>query len=324
MNNQTIMNKENATSKFCNVYKVFHKQPKLVVDFVTVTTVVLSLFALIANSLLVTALIWKKLTKSSTIIILCLSVVDLAVGASVAVATPFAAATKYDSNLDEKCIVTGLLTFLTGFLTTLSPAVTIVLAIQRYNHMQAHPEQRSCLRKLFVKPYIFVLVFVVALFSLLYPLLHFIVAYYRIRIHVFQLIMACIFAVVMLFVSTVYIKGYLRVRQFVDHSPIYQSNDGIVARPMYVRRLFQTVLLLQIILVATHLPPTIGKMTISIFYLTDVSPSTVLMVYDSFTMPFFLIGPCLHPLVVLRYNTDVKSWLRSCLLCQKPHPQQRN
>ena len=319
-----MKNKEDVAPKFCNVYNVFQNQSKLVVDFVTVITVVLSLFALITNGLLVTALIRKKQTKSPTIIILCLSVTDLAVGASVAVATPYAVATKYDSNLDEKCIVSGLLTFLTGFLTTLSPAVTIVLAMQRYSHMQAHPEQRSCLRKLFARPYVFLLVLVVTLFSLQYPLLHFIGAYCRIQMHEFQLIMACIFAVVMLFVSTLYIRGYLRVRQFVDHSPIYQSNDGIVARPMYVRRLFKTVLLLQIILVATHLPPTTGKMTISIFYLNDVNPNAVLMVYDSFTFPFFLIGPCLHPLVVLRYNTDVKSWFRSCVLCQKPPVQQQN
>ena len=308
MQNQTLT----GTAGLCNVFRVFHNETDSVVQSVTVISTTFSVFIFISNVLLFLALLRTKQTKSPTILFVYVSIVDSLVGALMAVTMPYAARTIYDDGFDRSCVVTAVLTFLTAFVTTLSHSITILLAVDRYNHMNPNRAASTCLAKIFTKPYKFFVATAVILFCMQYPITYFIGAYYQIPLDTYQLSVAVIYMGVTLFVSMLYLQGYLRVIRFVDESPIYQNNDGIVARPQYVRRLFKTVLLLMSVAIITHVPSTIGNMLISIHRLLDIKGNIVSRVFYHLTIPSVLIGPCINPIIVFRYNNDAMSWLKSC------------
>ena len=321
MKNQTV---DNEGTRMCNIYNVFRNEKYWIAQSATIISITLCVFAFIANCVLAIALVRTKQIKPPTLLIFCLSVVDMMVGLFMAVAIPFALSTKYNEGFDPTCLATATLTFVTGFLTQLSSALTVLLAVQRYNHMRPNPVQTSFLTKLFILPYVVPLVLVVILFSLSFPMIHFMGAHYKAQLHIYQLAFAIFYFGIILMVSCVYTKGYLRVTRFVDQSPIYQNNDGIVARPLYVRRLFKTVLALLIILLFNHLPTTIGNILVSMGTIFNIRNNTGARIVLSFAMPSILVGPCLHPIVVLRYNTEAMAWVRRCCTFRAMDIQEQN
>lgn len=302
--------------QLCNIYGIFRNESETVVHSVTAVSTVLSSLAFITNGLLLAALVQTKQTKSPTMLIVYLAIVDMLHMASMAVTMPYSIATKYDENFDKDCIVTTISTFVTGFLSILSPMMTTIVVIDRYNHMDPNREE-TCLLKMLQRPYSIAVAVGLIFFCIQYPAVFFIGAYFNVPMDVYRLIIAVIFAVLIVLVSFLYIRGYLKVRRFVDESSIYQNNAGVVCRPDYVRRLFKTVLLLLSVLMATFLPATLGNLLISVCNILGIKNHFASSIVYHFTLPSVLIGPFLNPLILFRYNQEAWLWLRSFLRCKQ-------
>ena len=292
----------------------FHKHiaREVIAIFVAIFAI-LSVLATVSNALLLVSLVRTKQVKSPTILIVFLCISDLLLG--------ILGIPSYISKLIHiisysDCSVYWISEFNFSFLTLLSPYLTVALAIDRYSHMQPNAGQRTRLQKMFKRPYLYVTMSVIILLCLLSPTVYLTARYHNVDIGYFGFFAALLCAGIFLCVTVLYVRGYLRIRRFVDDSPLYQDNDGIVARPQYVRSLFKTVLVLTSVMFITYLPVTVGNtmlFTNLVMNLKDGLSSREIFI--QIAIMIYFLNPFLNSLIVLNYNVEAKTWLKSFFSC---------
>lgn len=280
------------------------------VPMFTILTVA-SVLAVAFNSMLLIALIKTKQVKS-LFLISCLCVADLLNGA---VTFPVFACKYFVSSLKESCLFQLVSSFIFGSIAAFSVFITILLALDRYSHMNPNPVGQERLHRIFKRPWNYILVILTGLACLTSNILQVLAMSRGISFQIFNAFSATLSALILLSVTVLYTKGYLRVKQFVDESPIYQQNNGAVARPLYVQRLFKTVMMLVIVTVISYLPLTLGIIMISVYDMMNIA-SDLNTRDDVFIamLSCFALAPLIDPLIIFRYNNEAMAWLKS--FCQ--------
>lgn len=291
----------------CNISGQLKNISKEVSGPLVIIFTICSVAVTICNATLLTALIRTKQVKSPTLLIVCLCVMDLLNGA---VSFPLFTFTHLTTMLQENCLFQQISVFTFGTITSLSMLITVLITVERYCHMDPNIASNSRLKKLCSRPYVYGLLAAVFFIVLFHQSLTIVINQEK-AFSAFKLSAGIVSVALLASVSFLYFRGYARVRRFVNESPVYQNSDGIVARPLYVRRLFKTVLLLNSVVFISYLPLTTFIVIDSICDTTKLK--SCLGINDDIrviSMAFFLLGPLLNPIVVLMYNNEARNYLK--------------
>ena len=284
---------------------------------------VLAPLTVTVNCLLLASMIGSKqaLSNTSHKLVTCTSIISLLSGAS---CMPLMAMTFLPYVMNGWLPVA--LQLIGSFLFFLSSFVMVLMAVDRYIHMKASfAGRRSIFEKLLTGRLILVPLSLCVMCSAL-------VSVASIKFHTFGNIGKMVALVVMAVchlifipcIAVLYIRGYIRVKEFVQHNPVYNepfrqgnlesssgsSHAGTQARvrPAYVRNLQKTVLILIITLMITHTPVALAGVIFPIIYATGKQPMKLSEVIDVLSL-FYYHHFIIHGLVVFKMNHRARDWL---------------
>ena len=284
---------------------------------------VLAPITVIVNCLLLASMIGSKqaLSNTSHILVSCSSIISIFSGAT---CMPLMAMMFLPCGMEGWFPVTLQLTG--SFLFFLSSFFMVLMAVDRYIHMKASfAARRSILKKLLSGKLILVPLSLCVVCSAL-------VSVASIKFHTFGNIGTMVTLVIMgvfhlIFIpciAVLYIRGYFRIKEFVQHNPVYNepfrhgnlenssssSHAGAKAqiRPAYVRNLQKTVLILIIALMITHTPVALAGVTFPIIYATGKQPMALTEITNVLSL-FYYHHFIINGLVVFKMNHRAREWL---------------
>ncbi len=272
----------------------------------------------IINGLLVVSFIATKQVNlnSSNFLIFWMSIVDFINGS---IGFSLLAAAQLEPGFDKATPST-----IVYFLGQWSGIITLLIAIDRYLHINPNINERSYrAEKVFKKPWLYCLIFAAAVFSIVVSTsslyLKTLGIIYRAAA---QITIALIVFMVMLSVTCLYIKALVRIRKFTNQNPIHSgySNNPVNQRPpKYVEELFKTVLLLVIAAVLAYTPFCVIGIVISGYQLAKIRaiPSSLVEAYNIAIVLFFTTYMT-NGMIVLYRNKAARNWLQGklSLLCK--------
>ncbi len=266
------------------------------------------------NALLIISFIATKqpMKKTSNFLILCLSMSDCLIGA---VAVPALGIENLWKGIRSTCTLITINMTLQSCLGGISLGMTILLAIDRYLHM--NPDfhtSPSKFARIFRAPYIYIVAFTTCLLALSIS----IAAYLASRLGpnaISQTYAALTFFLVLLEISfaAVYIRGYLRIRRYVAENPIYANRQAPNADegPGYMNELFKTVLLLLIAMLATWSPFLALHLAQAIWYFKKNAylTSNAFIVFRKTALWLFYSSSAINALIIFYRNKKSREWL---------------
>ena len=273
---------------------------------------------ILINSLLIKAFIATKQVwlNTTNFLIVCLSISDII---SALIPMVLTAVWFYDPHAEYGCIFENLTLSLAAYLYTCSSTLTILIAVDRYIHMNPDIEKRSKLLKLFDRPNIYVVVVVLLLLTMPGSFLFFVfsnseqsvIGYLHIGMAAFDVLVLSI-------VSILYIRAYARIRNFTDDNPVYSSNRS-TARPQYVRNLFKSVLQLIVSQLAMTAPATIAHFAMAaVFHLKVSKKRNILYIYKYVCFAVAYSYGIINCCIIFYHNEKAKRWVFQRLSCHKP------
>ena len=243
--------------------------------------------------------------NTSTLLIFLTSIFDITSGL---IFMPVAASILLDIAAEDLCLKLKIF-LIGGGWGNFSALLTVLIAIDRYHHMD--PEfhiRQSKLRKILTMPYLFYLLLIAFIFSMLFSVIGVLIGYeHRIANAVIGLISTSFMTICILVVAVLYTRGYLRIRKFTDNNAVYCASEQT---PDYVRSLYKTVLIL-VLLVCVHYGPfcVLGQvMTISYISSMTFQSKMVAYVYE-FAILLLYAGTFTNCSVVLYFNRKAKDWI---------------
>ena len=278
--------------------------------FCATALLVFSPLTLFLNLTLITSFIaTKQATKNSAnILIIGISVSDLISGA---VSMPLTANALLDVDANDICIKSKVLFIFSGNLH-FSVVLTVLLAMDRYLHMNPDIQnrQQSSLRKIFMKPNIYLLIVLAIICSI--PL--FVIAALYINVTLSLAISITFTSCLSLYTFTLaclYTRGYLRIRKSTENNPVYSQSAGSTnAPPEYVRRLYKTVLILVLMAFFRFVPLSVIYVTGLILSSGNFTLNKTIFSYIFEIADMLLTSGCFtNCLVVLYYNGQAKNWI---------------
>ena len=268
------------------------------------------IIVIINLALIISFIATKQATKNtSNFLIMCLSFSDLVQGT---VILPMFAYILFNGDSNDICTTTKVLLILGGAFGNFSAILTVLVAIDRYLHMNPKIQVKSSLITTVFKVsnigYLVMTVFIVVVsFAILSTML----------LASRSLIMAFIgiFSVagISIYISTttcLYISGYRRIRSFTDQNPVYQETGASGEQPKYVKNLHKTVLILVLEVFATYLPYSIAQGIVLALQVGKVPYNTTAFAYC-----IEISGMLMHSnhfvngLVVLYFNDKARAWI---------------
>ncbi len=286
--------------------------------FLRVLYITSSVSIVAVNSLLAASFLGTKqsMKNASNILIVLLSIVDCLYGITVlplmGILNPWPYFTSNESlNFARQALMQSF--------GGISMSLTILIGIDRYLHMNPDLNRPpSRLQKLFKKPWLYMLILCIVIFSVAVAVGE---AYSQPKtnsITTLRVLMLSIYFICLLIMMStllvMYIRGYSRIRQFVAENPVY-SNRGSTEEPEYVRELFKTVFLILIAMLVSYLPISILQITEAVFIYTNHHiPFLFSYNFFCFTMISLLFmnaNSFTNALIILYRNKKSKKWLRS-------------
>ncbi len=262
------------------------------------------------NVLLIASLIATKqsLNKASNLLIVSLSISDSLMGA---VLIPFQSIENIWQNI---CPMAMVITMLQTFFLVFSLSMTILLAADRYLHMDPNfRTSPSRIAKLFTIPWIYAMISIAFLLSALTAAgTHFVA---RLGLESMIYVNICFVVVLLAILSAIvalYARGYLRIRRFVADNPVYANRDEPESseNPDYLNKLFKTVLLLLIAMLVSFVPILLTNTILMFTTLTGVEPS------PGVQLIILIVNPILNhtntvtnACIIFYRNEKSKEWL---------------
>ena len=272
---------------------------------------ILSFSSAILNSSLIAAFFATKQAaiNSSNILIVSISIADFL--ASI-IGMPFYLHSLY------KPLLKGLAITITVAFYPVSETFTMLLAMDRYMHMNPNMNKESKLRKIFTKPYLYVVLFL----GFTQPSCGAVIIYHwpwpR---SLFSIGLQClvgnsfnIFAIT--FIAGMYVKGYARVRRFADDNPVYRNENGTANRPEYVSKLFKSVLILTVAMFFAYLPVTVLNIALGIIMIQGEPPPVQLTMWMDIAYVCIFANCSLNCMVVFHHNDVARQWIKGKILAK--------
>ena len=299
---------DSMRASWCNfsilLLKLFpHKEP-----YAAVLLLLSPITVLLNLGLIVSFIATRQVTKNaSNILIFSSSFCDLI---TAAVSMPLASSILLNMKGTDFCIKSMVLFVLSG-IPHLSVALTVLLAMDRYLHMntdiQGNPSKLKRMLKKQNICYLILVGFIVLISTFTIAALHInrmltmtITAFFTILLTIYEVVVACL-----------YIRGYLRIRRFVDNNPVYNEPGGSTrTTPDYVRKLYKTVLILIILAFVQYVPlSVIHTFAIAFDYEQGANKHQFLvMAFEAAHLASNAVLP-LNCLVILHFNNEAKTWI---------------
>ncbi len=289
-------------------YKVFG------VIFTIYAPIILLLNILLVISLLATK---QSLKNTSNLLIICLSISDGLIGALL---MPIFSIEHIWNGDSRFCSLQSVSMILQLFLGGNSMAMTTLLAIDRYLHMNPDFHRSpSRFAKLFERPRVFLTIIAtssfIAVISLAY---HFTMEFKRSLTPHFTTYFTVFMVIIISSFITIYTRGYLRIRRHVAENQIYANRseqNSTDERPAYLKELFKTVLLLLIGTLITWTPILVTTllMTISLAENHSYLKSNAFMIAIKICYLCFYSNAAINAFIIFYRNKKSKEWLFSLL-----------
>ena len=303
----TLENNDTIDSNYCTVWI----QMLTLLDHKVLYATILLTFspvAILLNLILIVSFISTKQVTQNTsnlvIFVLCFS--DLIVGA---VSMPLKSNILLNVTSNNSCMKVNILIFFNAF-QSFSVMLTVLLAIDRYLHMNPCIQSRSSkLRKFMEKPRIYYLV--VSLFIICMLLFGF-NGFYSSKMMMFAAIITSLslLSIHLIIVTCLYAKGYLRIRNFTDSNPVYCENTGSSgSTPDYVLRLYKTVLILILLEFFQYVSYCLIWITATVLLLLEKVHVSMFVTVGEFSALFMYAGCFTNCLAVLHFNKQARHWI---------------
>ena len=295
-----------------NLQDHYHHLSQKHYTVITVNAVILGILsfssAILNSSLIAAFLVTKQAAiNSSNILIVSISIADFL--ASI-ISMPF-----YLHSLYKPLLKSLALTITVAFYPV-SEAFTMLLAMDRYMHMNPNMNKESKLRKIFTKPYLYIVLFLgftqpsciaVTLYYWPWPRSFFSIGLQSLCGNLFN-----IFAITG--IAGMYVKGYARVRRFADDNPVYRNENGTANRPEYVRKLFKSVLILTVAMFFAYLPVTVANIALGTIMIQGETFPVQLTIWMDFAYVFVFTNCSVNCMVVFHHNDVARQWIKNTLL----------
>ncbi len=272
------------------------------------------------NAVLIASFIATKqsIRHTSNLLIVCLSSSDCLLGFLM----PLMPIESVASGSEWFCTLNRVSTTLQSFVCGTSLGMTMLLATDRYFHMNPNFQRNPPkIAKLFKWPRIFILIIACVVFSSIVSLSLLLAFEFNpmIAFYIIGFYAALVLIMMMIFV-TIYVRSYLRIRHFAANNPVYQNRDANES-PEYVKALFKTVLLLVTATVASWLPFISLNIaaTVSGFVKYNQINDTAYIIFARAAYTVFLSNAFINALIILSRNKKSRKWLkkRFCSCCKR-------
>ena len=298
----------NIASKHLKEYHYYYysKEYSAVPKTIVALASLLAVSAVILNSSLIAAFFaTKQATKNtSNIIIISISISDLLSGI---VGMPLFAYFSIVSRFNVTAAVTAVAFYLT------SEVFTVLLAVDRYIHMNPNFNRESKIQRILSKPYIYFVLIVCVAYSSCGALLTFYWPSPEYASH-FALGGNISNVLAMSLVAGLYFRGYNRIRHFAEDNPVYRNDDGTTNQPRYVRKLFKTVLLLTVAMICTYSPVTIGNIAYFVYFAQKKPVPETISIFVNFAFVLAFANSSINSLIVFYHNDIAREWVKENLL----------
>ena len=277
-----------------------------------------------SNGALIASLIGTKQVKntvSNTLFI----VLGILEGINAATTMPLLANFLFKQGRTENCALDRATQFGLGFFFSMPPYITVMIAVDRYIHM--NPDigaSESRLAKAFKRPRVYVILAIGLVTAAAYACTCVLLPELGILAKAFLNLTAMAFAMAgMTFVATLYIRAYLRIRRFASDNLVHHHSS--TTEPQYVRSLYKTVFLLVVVVCVTYTPLCFQICIVATFVIQGVShASSGLGIFYLSGLLMVYTNGVVNCIIVLSINRKAKSWLSSTLSCNKSKSQAPN
>ncbi len=268
----------------------------------------------IANILLVVSFIATKQTlkQASNFLIVCISVSDALFGA---ILMPLVGFINAWYQTPKNCLLYHIAYTSQIFFCGVSIQMTTLLALDRYLHMNPDFQASSSrFSKLFKRPYIYGTVTLVYLLTgLIILCIHFTPRSSMTSAYINMFFVFFIFFYTT-FVVVIYIRGYMRIRRYVDENPVYarREDSGPSERPEYLKQLFKTVLILLITMFVAWMPIFALPILNIIHSFTNYIDYDAIFFLSETAYLFFDLNAAINALIIFYRNKKSREWLGKC------------
>ena len=299
-------------------------------SFLEIAYMFLAPLTLIVNLLLITAMTCTKqaLSNASNTLIMCMSFVDAVAGA---VCLPLMSIMFSDYHFASPLLVATMVA--SSFLSWMSTLIMILMAIDRYLHMETSLSKlNSTLRKLFKGKRILLPLAICVVCSVASSIVSIKIYSFSNTGIIITLLLASVLNLVFIpGIAAIYIRGYRRVRKFVRHNPVYSRPNCIDQKkfemdnrgsktaenqPAYIRSLQKTVFMLVVTLVVTYTPFVVAVFSLPIVYMTGKQTKAMVTFFDFATLVYSM-NFTINSLVVFKMNKRARFWLYKKLRLNK-------
>ena len=262
----------------------------------------------ISNVLLIVAMVATKQATQNTsnLLIMCLSVSDLISGV---ISLPLLAYILLSTDNKIGCTLPNALAIMGGCFGNFSPIVTVLMAVDRYLHMNPNIQHKpSALKTIFKLPNTIYLVAIVLISTLSFSSIVVLIATNDQIMAALHLSSVCGTTIYFLSITCLYVKGYKRISSFADNNIVYSDT---VDQPQYVKSLYKTVFVFVILICVTYLPYSLTNGVTAMLIILKVSyaENTALIYFAGITQLIVYSSGFTNCLVVFHYNKKVKRWI---------------
>ena len=295
----------------CSAAELWLKLYQNKVPFATILLVFSPIAIFLNLTLIVSFIATRQVTKNtSNVLIFLLSFCDLI---TAAVSMPLTSSILLNMRANDVCTKAVIL-FISSSNSCFSVLLTVFLAMDRYLHMSPNFHTRpSKIEKMWRKQniYIFIVIVIILFVSA------FAVAVVRISADVTLAIVSTftgLLALNVLAIACLYIRGYLRIRRYVDNNPIYNEAGGSArTTPDYVRKLYKTVLILIMLAFVQYTPLCLAEIiAISVPFVKDEISTNATLYFSYFYELANLLsnsGCFTNCMVIFYFNKDANTWI---------------
>ena len=223
------------------------------------------------------------------------------------------------------CIWSKIAQILFSTSISTSTYLTILIAIDRYLHMNPDMENLSRFYKVFDRPYVYFLVIFVVIFAVSISAAFTMFAYLSpASFGIANLCIAFLTVTGLCIIIVLYTKGYLRIRRCAKSSPLYSESATSGVAPIYVRRLYKTILLLIIVQMVVYIPTCVAQAVFAVLGMImsqrDYSKVTI---WYQFCGILMFSNSFINSLIVIIHNREAKKWICNktySIICKKSLP----
>ena len=163
---------------------------------------------------------------------------------------------------------------------------------------------------LFKKPNIYCIVLLALLFCMLVSSF---AAFYgnSTLINITRSLSLALLSSAIIFITCLYIKGYLRIRHFADNNPVYhETGRPCGSTPDYIRRLYKTVLILILLTFIQYVPYCLVCIAVGIFYAAKGVNDSLVFAYFLEASALIMYAGCFtNCFAVIYFNKQAKHWI---------------